>query len=493
MVSKNHAAPFLRQRMLPALALVLVAACLAVSCASFPSLPSYRASLRPERLPDSPGAFAAVQTGHAPDASVVAGPVPDGRLVEASPVYDYSASQMQSLFFWVTLPVLSNKVDTAMLSREKYPQWREGALQRLRAVKGVRIRFMTEALPGQPDIQSGLLLLPAPDPRARQSTTLSWIIYTKGTELNRQAVPSKNAGIETWVAESYAALGYAVWVPDYAGMGDSRGTHPFCVPESLAASAVDGLAAAREYLALAAADPSGATAYRESGRLAVIGYSEGGLASLATARSLSQKPSPGLDLVKVWAMGAPLNLAAGYQDILKGNPSLGHPEYYVALVLGWARTSPQEIQPASILDQRIVDNALPLFDGSRDGSALRSEIEKLTGRKSGEVRVSDIFSTGFLDQLKADPASLPIYRKQLSARMDQWLPPAELPVVLAASPSDSVVNPANSTDAHGWISTQRPDYRVTLVKLGGQSHGVAGGEALLMAIMQFDREERAKR
>jgi hypothetical protein len=72
------------------------------------------------------------------------------------------------------------------------------------------------------DTASGLLVLPVvPD-----TTNLPIVVYAHGTTDGPADVPSKlHGGYE--VAMAYAAKGFAVAAPDFLGLGDARGFHPY--------------------------------------------------------------------------------------------------------------------------------------------------------------------------------------------------------------------------------------------------------------------------
>lgn len=412
-------------------------------------------------------------------------------LVSAAPSLRYGVEKARGMMFACSLPLLATQIDTGLLAAEGYAAWRAKAMERVTAVQAVKINFTSEAVPGQPDTQSGMLFLPVWPDGALHS--LSWIIHTKGTELRRDAVPSRNAGMETPIAATYAALGYAVWAPDYAGMGDSAGTHPYCVPDSLAASAVDGLAAARQWLAAQserAAALGQAPSWRESGRLYVLGYSEGGLAAMAAARRLVDTPLPGLNLESVYAMGAPLDLTTGAAEMVRQDSLQDHPEYQVFLAMGWARAWPDSIRLDRILRPRILSEAVPLFDGSRDADTLIAALGRITGKPRNGIRLSDLFTAEYLELVKTSSPEAALFARESDARLDRWLPPPDLPIFLAASETDRVVPPANSRSAVDWINATQPGSQVNLIRLGSASHVAAGGESLLWAIMHIDRREQ---
>ena len=71
-------------------------------------------------------------------------------------------------------------------------------------------------------------------------------VYNHGTTLRKNDVPSNDTQ-ETFIGKIFAAGGYFVCMPDYLGMGDSPGLHPYVHGESGKAS-IDMIRAAREFI-----------------------------------------------------------------------------------------------------------------------------------------------------------------------------------------------------------------------------------------------------
>src|ERR1051326_8920384 len=83
---------------------------------------------------------------------------------------------------------------------------------------------------------------------------------------------------ELVVGLAFATSGYAVAMPDYLGLGDSPGLHPYHHARSEATASVDMLRAARAFCA--------ANGFQLNGRLFLAGYSQGGHATMALLREL---------------------------------------------------------------------------------------------------------------------------------------------------------------------------------------------------------------
>lgn len=404
------------------------------------------------------------------------------KLVSARRLGLKTGAELGTVLDWASTGFLKGRIGTGMLEKMGYEKWRIARARGLADVEVFQVVFDTSLLPGgPPDRQSGLLLLPAALYHTKRS--LTWVCWNRGTELLRVNAPSRQAGSETLFATVLAGLGFAVWMPDYAGLGESPGVQTYCVPESQALSMADGLSACREVLAHLSPQRT------ESGRLFIMGYSQGGLSAMAGARLLASEPQriPGLQLKRVWALGAPFDLMIGAGSNADPDRVLERPEYTVYLVLGWARAYPGLIKPADILKDNILRETAVLFDGHHDNGPLHEAIARAAGKPVGKVTYRDLFVPSYLDSIRKQPETVPYFQAQKNARLDRWVPPDGLGLVLAASDLDRVVNPENSRSAYRYIRSQKPEADLVYLELLSESHPAAGAESLLAGIMMMDR------
>jgi len=387
--------------------------------------------------------------------------------------------------------IVGTQIKMKVLHAAGYGAWRSSRLNGLSDVQPIRIAFTARLPEGGFERQSGTIFLPTA--RSDETRELTWLIFAKGTELRRDFTPSRGKSCEMPFITLVAALGYAVWVPDYSGMGDGRGIHEFCVAESLADSALDGLAAARRWLGRATI--AGRAAYKENGRLAVMGYSEGGLAVMGALKTIADGRIgvPGLSLEAVYPMGAPLNLAIGPVDPGEMPFVLNHPEYQIFMALGWARAYPRELRLTDMLLPRTIEKIVPLYGGTMNDKEVRRAIAKIVGKRPGEVADTDLYVPGYLSILRRPPMSTILYNLQENARLDRWTPPPGIPIILAASPYDDIVPYANSRNEYLWLKGYAPKTDVTFIRLAGSNHISAGAEAFLFAIVDLEKREAASR
>jgi hypothetical protein len=144
---------------------------------------------------------------------------------------------------------------------------------------------------------------------------------------------------------------------------------------------------------------------------------------------------------------------------------------------------------STIFLPRTIDRIIPLFDGTRSDAELNRRISAIVGAKGGVVTGADIFRSDYLETLGRDPESIPYIRVQVEARLDAWSPPPDVPLILAATPTDDTVPFANSQNEYDWVKQHAPLDDITLVRLASKGHIVAGVEAYLYAIADLDKRE----
>ena len=156
--------------------------------------------------------------------------------------------------------------------------------------------YTTTGTDGMPDTASGSVALPILD---MDDDPVPFLIYHHGTVDNRFDVPSQDSR-ESQVGLTAATLGYIGLLPDYLGMGTSRGYHPYLHVETQARSAIDQM--------LAMSGELDDTGFSYEKRVFLTGYSQGGHASASTHFVMEQNPLPDYELVACSHLSGPYDL-----------------------------------------------------------------------------------------------------------------------------------------------------------------------------------------
>lgn len=145
----------------------------------------------------------------------------------------------------------------------------------LNAVNTYKVTYKTLDVNGDTTIASGAICLP----QIEDCNSFAIVAYHHGSVLNRINVPSNGINNESLLV--FAGNGYIVTSPDYLGLGDNPGLHPYHHAQSEATSSIDLIRATREYL-------TKQTDILLNGQIFLTGYSQGGHAAMATHKYITE-------------------------------------------------------------------------------------------------------------------------------------------------------------------------------------------------------------
>lgn len=177
-----------------------------------------------------------------------------------------------------------------------------------------QLKYNTVDPTGAPTISSGALMIPTGTDAACQGPR-PLVIYAHGTVVEKAAniadLSDEGNAEGMIIAAVFAAQGYIVVAPNYAGFDTSTlGYHPYLNAEQQANDTADSLAAARSAL-----PTSTAPQVTDSGKLFITGYSQGGYVAMATHRLLQQN---GETVTAAAPMSGPYTLSAFADAVFAG-------------------------------------------------------------------------------------------------------------------------------------------------------------------------------
>jgi alpha-beta hydrolase superfamily lysophospholipase len=197
-----------------------------------------------------------------------------------------------------------------------------------------QIRYNTLDPAQQPTTASGALMVPTGNNATCQGGR-PIVVYAHGTQaeksFNIADLSNTDNGEGLLIAIAFAAQGYIVVAPNYAGYDTSAlPYHPYLHADQQAKDTSDALTAARSAL-----PTSTAPTVTDGGRLFITGYSQGGFVAMATHRLLQTN---GATVTASAPMSGPYALAAFGDAVFQGQVIQSAP----ALV-GWLMTAYQRI------------------------------------------------------------------------------------------------------------------------------------------------------
>jgi len=347
--------------------------------------------------------------------------------------------------------------------------------------------------------QSGRVFFP-PAWRLGGSRRMPIVIFSHGTSLLKEGVASEFGGHE-WILGAAAAAyyGFAVAMPDQPGMGaDGTSFHPYCHGTSLAYAIVDGIQAIRDRFT---EDPYVAGSNFEwDGRIFLLGYSEGGYASLAAAREMETHRAEyggdaGFQLAGSACMAGPFDISGTTRrQILARNQPFKHPFFIPYVLLGYNAIYGKVMDPLETLTPRLLanredGNILQWVSGFTDGTLVDGRIAARMGCAPGKVVLRDLLNPGWVARELEDPAFATSPMKGILEENDVaegWTPTR--PILFCQSPDDRDVPLANTLTAR-WIlegavrkAGADPTGLFTFLPLGSAGGGITHVEGALLAI-----------
>ena len=190
-------------------------------------------------------------------------------------------------------------------------------------VKMYKLTYNTVDTDSLPTIATGAFFIPT----NTTCTDFPFAVYNHGTTLRKNDVPSNN-NPEAIIGKVFSAGGYFVCMPDYIGMGDSPGFHPYVHAKSEATASVDMVRAAREYLST--------TNFVDNNELFLTGYSQGGHACMATTKFINDENLQSeFNIVASAPCSGPYDLSGIMADTIISPTPYSNPGYIVYLLASY--------------------------------------------------------------------------------------------------------------------------------------------------------------
>lgn len=364
---------------------------------------------------------------------------------------------------------------TDTMAEAWYDRWLEAMKEILiDSVECRPITYWSRDADEKPILLTGMLYLPRSLLPRVCPRSVPLLAYPHGTELLREAVPSRNAGYE-WEMGAAAALlaGFAVAMPDLPGMGgaDPSAYHPYCHAKSLAYAVVDMIHATREAL-----EGDLRFRYKWDGRLYVLGYSEGGYAAMATVRELQlNEDKYGLRVTGSACMAGPYDLTGAMRRVMV-DPSrhFAEPFFLPYVIFGYNAVYPGGLfAPDASINPILLPDLVTWMDGTRDGNAVDTEVVQRMGAAPGQVVPRMMMNADWVaSQLDDDVYQTSDVGKILAENnlWSGWAP--NRPMLLMQSPDDNLVPYANSEKAYNEFVAAGAGGHLTFHPIGKPGDGI---------------------
>lgn len=314
-----------------------------------------------------------------------------------------------------------------------------------------KISYPTKGSAGEATNATGALMLPSGTDADCQGDR-PILLHAHGTATERyydftQVGNLDNpAGVRaTLMAANFAAQGYIVVVPNYAGYDKSDlDYHPYLNAKQQSQEMVTALDTARSIIKQQqAANNANYLNVKDSGKLFLTGYSQGGHVAMATAQLLEQQGKP---VTAIAPSSGPYALAAFGDAIFSGNVNIGATAF-----------APLLARSLQNVNGKIYRNPTELFTKQYAGTNLPSATSFEDLIKAGKLPQTALFQTspteqgfGFADEnYLIQTAYRANYLADVQANPDNLL--AGTGVLPAENPQSELRRALKANDLRGYI------------------------------------------
>ncbi len=306
---------------------------------------------------------------------------------------------------------------------------------------------------------SGLAMFPI-----HNKENVPLLSYQHGTILKKESAPSQVG--KDILALGIASMGYALCVPDYLGFGISDGMHPYVHASSLASASLDMIRAAREL------------AKRKSvalkNALFLLGYSEGGYATMALHREIETNYPNEFNLVASAPMAGPYDLSGLMKETLLSGQPHPSPGYVPYVVLAYNDIYSFNQELSDVFKEPYATRLPRLYDGKLSIGEINPELPESP---------REMFHKSYVEAVLSDNDH-PFVKKLQENDVYDWRPHA--PMFLLHSKDDDQVTYLNTIKAYNrFLMNGATHIQIDTSREG--SHGNASRVLFHRALKWFQR------
>ena len=291
------------------------------------------------------------------------------------------------------------------------------------AVKIYKILYNTKDPFNNNTVASGAVFVPV-----NTCDSFPLLAYCHGTVLGKTEVPSHQYD-SNYEGLYFSAKGFMVVMPDYLGLGDNPGFHPYLHSATEATATIDLMRAFREYIA-------DSTTLRLDGKVYVTGYSQGGHAAMATLKYIQDNN-----------LFSEFNVVAGAPMSGPYSLSIVQPKTISDSVYNYNAFSPYVINSYQYVYQNLYTNINQYYDSPYDVNIPPYLNGTSTFDALNAVLPTNIYGfmqDSILDTFMADTITFSDPLRHDLKLNDNYSWHASMPIKMCYCGSDDLVLPGNS-------------------------------------------------
>lgn len=261
------------------------------------------------------------------------------------------------------------------------------------------------------------------------------LCFQNGTNTVNDYAPSEYASNPSYqFVEIIASMGYVIVIPDYPGFGESADIpHPYLIKEPTVRSIIDMLFAAGEL------DSGELPDLVIKNELYLMGYSQGGWATLSLHKALEQDYGAEFDL-KGSACGAgPYNLNLLFDGMT--NISTYPMPVYIGYIINAYSAYDQFTNPVSdILNEPYASRLGNLYNGTLTSDEINNQLT---------TSIPDLFTPGFLSGFETEAKYSSVRTSLTENSITAWN--TSVPLFLIHGGGDTTVNPLTTENIYAGM------------------------------------------
>lgn len=192
--------------------------------------------------------------------------------------------------------------------------------------------------------------------------------YQHGTEAHRYSVPSYRGGSEYNIGVIGASIsGCIVSMPDYLGLGDSPGLHPYINARTEASATIDLLRTVREL--------KDSIGYNLNDQLFLFGYSQGGHSTMAVFKEIETNLSNEFTVTACAPMSGPYDVSGVQAATITADAPYATPGYLPYVIMGQQEAFGNVYNSLSDVFKSPYDTLFPsYFDGTHSMGWINNQV-----------------------------------------------------------------------------------------------------------------------
>jgi pimeloyl-ACP methyl ester carboxylesterase len=254
------------------------------------------------------------------------------------------------------------------------------------------------------------------------------LCFQNGTNTLNSNAPGNNPAGELYLMiECIASMGYVVVIPDYPGFGASaKEVHPYLIAEPTVTTTVDMLYTLNEFR------DSGIPGLGIRNEYYLLGYSQGGWATLNLHKAIEQNLSSDFNLKASVCGAGPYDLSFLVKNILNAD---GYPmPVYLGYIINSYSSYDEFTNPVDeIINEPYASGLISLYDGTRSSGQINAELT---------TDIASLVNPGFLSGYVSDLKYSTVREALIRNSVTGWK--SEIPLLFIHGAADTHVDPGTT-------------------------------------------------